>query len=428
MDTRQTGGAATTKVKTRITDTGRLLGAVTVTKKEFRQVPKYRRQKRPYSDSAFVEIDGKRVYLGVYGTRESVLRYKQVLAEHEAGLLHTEKKPSQAPLSINELTELFLAHAKEYYRKPDGTPTSEISSLHQAFKPLKDLYGDLPAVDFGPLALKTVRHTMVVEYQWCRSNINKQISRLKHVFKWAVAEELLPESVYGALMAVEGLKRGRSKANDRPPVKPVPQAHVDAIRPLVGRQVEALIDLQLLTGARAGELVIMRPLDIDTSGNIWIYTPSRHKTEHHGFNRQIYLGPKAQAVVAPFLAGRAVDAYCFSPREAEAERRQKAHEARETPLSCGNRPGTNRRSRPKKEPGERYTRDSYRRAIQRACDKADVPSWHPHQLRHSCATFLRKEFGLDVARIILGHRSAAITEVYAEKDMQKAFKIMEKVG
>ena len=30
----------------------------------------------------------------------------------------------------------------------------------------------------------------------------------------------------------------------------------------------------------------------------------------------------------------------------------------------------------------------------------------------------QKEFGIEVARIILGHHSAAITEVYAEKDEQ----------
>lgn len=39
--------------------------------------------------------------------------------------------------------------------------------------------------------------------------------------------------------------------------------------------------------------------------------------------------------------------------------------------------------------------------------------WHPHQLRHNAATYLRKEFGLETARIILGQRSAAITEIYA---------------
>ena len=48
--------------------------------------------------------------------------------------------------------------------------------------------------------------------------------------------------------------------------------------------------------------------------------------------------------------------------------------------------------------------------------------------RHNAATFLRKEFGLETARIILGHRSAAITEVYAEMDQQKALEAIVRVG
>ena len=56
------------------------------------------------------------------------------------------------------------------------------------------------------------------------------------------------------------------------------------------------------------------------------------------------------------------------------------------------------------------------------------PPQHPHQLRHNAAMFLRKEFGLETARIILGHRSAAITEVYAEMDQQKALEAIVRVG
>jgi integrase len=54
--------------------------------------------------------------------------------------------------------------------------------------------------------------------------------------------------------------------------------------------------------------------------------------------------------------------------------------------------------------------------------------WHPHQLRHSAATRLRKEFDLDVARIILGHSSPVVTEIYAELDREKAIAAMERVG
>ena len=41
---------------------------------------------------------------------------------------------------------------------------------------------------------------------------------------------------------------------------------------------------------------------------------------------------------------------------------------------------------------------------------------------------MRREFGLDVAQIILGHRSAAITEVYAEADKAKAVDVVGRVG
>jgi integrase len=54
--------------------------------------------------------------------------------------------------------------------------------------------------------------------------------------------------------------------------------------------------------------------------------------------------------------------------------------------------------------------------------------WHPHQLRHNAATELRKEFGIEAARIILVHHSAEITEVYAEKDEQQAIEAIMKVG
>jgi integrase len=54
--------------------------------------------------------------------------------------------------------------------------------------------------------------------------------------------------------------------------------------------------------------------------------------------------------------------------------------------------------------------------------------WHPHQLRHTKATEIRKEAGLDAARAVLGHRSPQITEVYAELDTEKAMKVMAKLG
>ena len=87
------------------------------------------------------------------------------------------------------------------------------------------------------------------------------------------------------------------------------------------------------------------------------------------------------------------DAVCFSPRESMQEVLEHRHEARTTPPSQGNSPGTNRKVSPKRQPGEEYEVASYRRAIARACDRLGIPRWSPHQLRHLAATELRKKYG-----------------------------------
>ena len=67
-------------------------------------------------------------------------------------------------------------------------------------------------------------------------------------------------------------------------------------------------------------------------------------------------------------------------------------------------------------------------AVARACKKAGVPYWHPHQLRHNFATMVRRQFGLEAARVTLGHQTAAVTELYAERDQNVAVRVALKVG
>ena len=80
-----------------------------------------------------------------------------------------------------------------------------------ALRPLLKLYGRTKAAEFGPRALKAVRQDMV-ELGWTRKYLNRHVDRIKRTFKWAVAEELVPPSVYEGLRAVAGLKYGRCGA------------------------------------------------------------------------------------------------------------------------------------------------------------------------------------------------------------------------
>jgi hypothetical protein len=96
------------------------------------------------------------------------------------------------------------------------------------------------------------------------------------------------------------------------PVKPVPEPHIDAVLSHVSRQVKAMVELQLLSGARPGEICLLRGYDLDTTGRLWTYKPATHKNEHHEHDHTIYLGPRAQEVVKPFLKTN-TQAYLFSP-------------------------------------------------------------------------------------------------------------------
>ncbi len=384
-----------------------------------RPILKYRRQKRSSgADSAFVEVDGRRVYLGPYNTPESREAYARLIAELEVsgGRLPV----ASADITITELVARYWTHAESYYCG------GEHENLRPPLRTLTQLYGRIRAADFGPVALRAVRQSMI-DRKLSRGHINGLIGKIRRVLRWAVSEQLIEPSVLQALEAVPGLKRGRTEARETSPVQPAPEKHIEAARPFRRRQVGALVDLQRLTAARPGELFIMRPIDVNTSGPVWTYTPERHKNAHRGHKRTIYIGPRGQDVIRPFLAGRAVNAYMFSPRESVDEYHAERGHKRKTPASCGNTPGSNRADKPQWL-NETYNRRSYGQAIRRACDLAGVPRWHAHQLRHTAASKVREEFDLETVRLILGHSRIETAQIYAEIGHERALEVVQKIG
>jgi integrase len=408
-------------------------------------VPSYRKHKS--TGQAVVTLGGKDHYLGRYGTAASKAEYDRRISEWLAG--GRQLLTGGKDFTVNELMLAYLRHADKHYRNPDGQPTRQLELVRLAMRPLKELYGRTLAGEFGPLALKAVRQRMIDQGTLCRLTINEHVAKIKRMFAWAVENELVPSSVFHGLQAVKGLQAGRTEAKDHPPVRPVPQALIDAALRFCRPHVQSMIHLQLVSGMRPGEVCIMRPLDLDMAGRIWIYRPGSdqgehgaHKTAYLGKRREVYLGPQAQEVIRPMLP-LALTAYIFCPSESERLRHTEQRRNRRSPMTPSQ---TKRRPKrnPKRSPGAHYTTHSYRRAIERACRLADkqahrrqpeipagqtiIPKWHPNQLRHNAATRIRKEFGVELARIILGHATAFTTEIYAEADRQQAMEVISKIG
>ena len=391
----------------------------------------------------FVRLNGKPIYLG----------YDKRKARHEADRLIGEwlangRRPASvdADLTIAELLERYRQHVESYYRLPNGEPTSEVACIALAAKPLRLLYGDHPAASFGPLALEALQNRFI-EAGWSRNCVNASVDRIRRAFKWGVSKQLVPAAVYEALRTLAGLRRGRSAARETEPIGPVDDATVEATLPHLPATVADMVRVQRWTGARPDEVCAMRVGEVDRSSDVWQYRPGHHKTEHHGRARVILIGPKAQAVLTPYLL-KPADQYVFSPQDSERRRRADAHESRVTPIGYGNTIGSNRKQKPKRMAGERYDRDSYRRAVNRGCDKWNAvlvkqaaqegrtladgerlfPRWSPNRLRHAAATELRSRFGLEAAQVVLGHADPRITLVYAERDLVAAARFIAAVG
>jgi integrase len=258
-----------------------------------------------------------------------------------------------------------------------------------------------------------------------RTTINARVNRIRRMFRWAASVELVPGSVAQALQNVNGLQKGRSKVKEAKGIVPVPVESVEATLPRLSGQVAAMVRVQLLTGCRTGEVVVMRGRDLTFGEPNWLYHPHKHKNSWRGQERVIILGPKAQAVVKEFLKGDPSE-WLFKPGEAVADHHARRSENRRSKPTSSEL--SHRSPSPGRSHAPRYDRKTYRHAIVRACDKAGVPRWSPLQLRHTAATLIRTRFGLEAAQIVLGHARADVTQIYAERDMTRAHSVMTEIG
>jgi len=339
--------------------------------------------------------------LGPTGSEPARREYARILAELAAGETGATKG---TPLFCAEVALRYLRFVEQRYDR------SHYHRMRAALEPLVRLYGHVQAARFGPASLRTCRQEWVKKGH-ARVYCNALLRSVKACWSWAVAEEYLGEAHYRALTHVHGLREGETEAPEREPVTGVAPAIVEATLPFLPAQVADMARLQLFTGARPGEVCVLRPADIDRdwlkvdSIPVWLYSLKKHKTRWRGHRRYIALGPKAQALLAAYLERRQAKDYIFDPRDARC--------ASAFP--------------PDRQPGSHYSTASYGCAVRRACERGKIEPWSPNQIRHEVGTSALLVGDQDLARCVLGHRTPKLTAVYTE-DAKKAAVFAAKMG
>ncbi|HRF00405.1 MAG TPA: tyrosine-type recombinase/integrase [Pirellulaceae bacterium] len=305
--------------------------------------------------------------------------------------------PPKAQVTVMELCLRYLDFAAKHYRSDDPN-RGEYSNVKAVLDKLIAHAGTLPAIEFGPVALKEFRQSLI-DKDLSRTYVNQCVSKLKRAFKWAASEELIDVAAWHALTTVGGLEAGRTQARETPKRHGVSWEQVGPVIEAAGPIVKVMIELQWLTGARSGSIVEMKPEQFDRTVDPWIWRP-RHKNEFRGQDLLLPIGPRAQELLFELLF-RPGGSYVFSPREARRNPRY----------------------------GEKYSSLTYRQAVERAQERAGVsPGWTPHQLRHARATLVREQFGLEAAQAMLGHASLEATQIYASSRFALAKRIASEIG
>lgn len=361
--------------------------------------PKLRKDERGRAIARWSEA-GRRIckIFGLWSDPKSRVEYTRWAAEWMANQGRSLQDSPAEQISVAGLILRAVEWADGYYLK-HGKRTSEAYRVRAALQMVNELYGDTLAKDFGPVQLRAVRQRWVNEGLSIKT-CNGYLDAVVRVWSYGVGRGLFPAAVVHALQHVERLVPGRTTAAMPAPVMSAPAADIEAILshlhqdPERNRTLSAIVRIQRLTGMRPGELLELRPEDVDCAHLPWCYRPpSGGKTLHLEKARRVFIGTKARELLTPFLRAAKPGQLVFRVKARRGEG--------EVGIS-----GT-----------------YYRQWIADACKRVGVPVFKPNQIRHTRATEL-DELGVPASEIAasLGNSAEVVERVYIDSPGTRAAK------
>lgn len=317
---------------------------------------------------------------------------------------------------VDDLCDAYVDRCRIHYRKPTGRPTKTVDNVIEALKPLRQMFGQLTARQFveAPIHLQQIQSAMLDPDRPALSTrshggplkprtINDRVNWIRACFAWG-ADMAFPGLDHLGVMRLKAVRNLRCPKR-RP--KAVSWDDVSDVIAHAPPKIATMIEIQWHTAMRPDEVCGLNLAELDRSADPWIYRPGSmqahsHKSEHHGYEREIHVGPMAQSTIRSWLL-------------------------RVRQPATGD-PGWLFPRRGGGVSGGPMQRNSYYTAIQRCITKHGLRRWHPHQIRHAGGFRYRGEGGLDEAQVILGHQHASTTEIYAPPSKEKAIEAARRLG
>lgn len=398
-----------------------LCSRVNTTAKHRQRQPSLPKMGRHSTGQARVTLNGKVHYLGAFGSPGAHARYAELIQQWLASgrrPLHALPNPVQATRTVRDLFASYrewIVATGRYVK--NGRPTTQRALIEKVLTEFEAFVGSLRVTQLSESLVVQWRDRLEQNAGLTRRGVNRKVTLLLSVLKWARARGLVTREVWADCSAVEPLKRGECGAR-RERVRERRAVTLDEIEKVAAasscRHVAAMLRVQALLGCRPGEVCAMRWMDIDTCPVVvdgvamWTYRVPQEtaKTGHHGLRICYPVPPAAQRILEEFRAPPA--ALLFNPRASMTERGRARKQA--------------------KAFGEVWTARAYRNAVTRACAAAGVPYFSPHEIRHGAITRAAETHGVLAAQRLANHQSAATTARYMHPDDLAAYRVAARIG
>lgn len=330
---------------------------------------------------------GRTYYLGPIGSVEAKTRYVELLTQLMQQQAQTQTPPqpkpskAQTPLllwrTVAEVVALWDAYAQDRY----GASGKEAAQFRYSLAPMVEAHAATPVDRFGVRQLDEVRELMIAK-GWQREVIGRRMVRVRTMWRWAEVKGHVPPGSWAALSALPAVAANDRRVRRSRPRKAVDWATLAKVcRAIENRQVRAIMLVLWYTGARPSEVRTLKVGDIDRSGEVWTAAITDHKNAWRGQERTIAIGPKAQAVLRPYLEGKPGCAWVFPSGRSD---------------------------------GKPCRGESLSRAVRRACERVVVAGCTPYSCRHSYRLRVTRALSLEHARAAMGHASIETTADYAK--------------
>ncbi len=294
----------------------------------------------------------------------------------------------------------------------------EIDDDHPA-APRRTLFGtQLMAGDLYPEEMRAYVIRLYQQRQVSlgnkRNTINRNVGRLlgsqvkrgDAFFEWLVQVGAMPATLLMELRCVGNIRRGVPGVEESERILAAPTEDFKAALRCVDPQLREMMRVQYHCDMRPGELLVMKPCDIQwhpKDRDLWIYHPKKHKNLWRGMTRAIPIGSSARELIcenneriwgSPSLfTGRDM------PRLDDPNdiRFLWADENSEQPRFS--------------------TVQNYTKAIKRGCERAGVPAFTANQIRKRSTTDAAQNMeAADLARELNIEQSQLAAKVAGHKN------------